>query len=45
MAVAAVKEGTMAALMSGHGKLADSTRVDVLEAAIAVLDAGGQSSH
>jgi molybdenum cofactor biosynthesis enzyme MoaA len=45
MAVAAVKEGTMAALMSGHGKLADSTRLDVLEAAIAVLDAGGQSSH
>ncbi len=45
MAVAAVKEGTMAALMSGHGKLADSTRLDVLEAAMAVLDAGGQSSH
>ena len=42
MAVAAVKEGTMAALLSGQGKLADSTRLDVLEAAMAVVDAGGQ---
>jgi hypothetical protein len=42
MAVAAVKEGTMAALVSGQGKLADSTRLDVLEAAMAVVDAGGQ---
>ena len=45
MAVAAVKEGTMAALMAGHGKLTDSARLDVLQAAMAVLDAGGQSSR
>jgi hypothetical protein len=45
MAVAAVKEGTMAVLMSGYGKLTDSTRLDVLEAAMAILDAGGQSSN
>jgi AcrR family transcriptional regulator len=42
MAVAAVKEGTMAALVAGHGKLTDRMRLDLLEAALATLDAGGQ---
>ncbi|WP_330175971.1 TetR/AcrR family transcriptional regulator [Streptomyces sp. NBC_01498] len=42
MAVAAVKEGTMAALVAGHGKLTDQTRLDLLEAAMATLGAGGE---
>lgn len=46
MAVAAVKEGTMAALVAGQGKLTDRTRLELLEAATATLEAsaGGQSS-
>ncbi|MEZ0113736.1 AcrR family transcriptional regulator [Catenulispora sp. EB89] len=44
MAVAAVKEGTMAALVAGQGELADDMRVELLEAAMATLDAGGQAA-
>ena len=44
MAVAAVKEGTMAALLAGNGTLTDRMRLDLLEAATATLDAGGSSS-
>ena len=44
MAVAAVKEGTMAALVAGHGKLTNRTRLDILDAAMAVLDAGSEPS-
>lgn len=44
MAVAAVKEGTMAALVAGHGKLTDRMRLDLLDAAMATLDAGSSTS-
>ena len=37
MAVAAAKEGTMAALTQGGGTLSADTRTEVLEAATAVL--------
>ena len=43
MAVAAAKEGTMAALMLGNGSLPDDVRLEVLDAATAVLDAGERS--
>lgn len=46
MAVAAVKEGTMAALVAGQGELADDLREELLEAAMATLEAvGGRSAE
>ncbi|SEG94882.1 transcriptional regulator, TetR family [Actinacidiphila yanglinensis] len=44
MAVVAVKEGAMAALVEGGGKLTDQMRLDLLQAAAATLDAGGRAS-
>lgn len=44
MAVAAVKEGTMASLVAGQGTLTDGTRQDLLEAALATLDPGSRSA-
>ncbi len=43
MAVAAAKEGTMAALMLGNGSLASDLREQILNAAATVLEANDKS--